>query len=308
MIYWQNMIELLRDYLALLFGETNPLIKNARTRKRLQQQRQQIAITLIQIVSILAVILLSVAAHAQESEPRFRFDRPSDEMDFNLPPVPSMPSELPDDTSDNQLYDFDSPPPPPLGAQDDQNIDQFFSTTTIVSPDREPSEEMTIGEEAEALREEEKPKPAPKKKSRAPRVDSAFVGYAKPPHRFKSVTLPEAIYHKDYSKDNKYLPLSYTQADQQHALEDAITRNDVDAIRALYRNGAALDAVTDQNVPYVVLATQANAVDALRFLLMYQADAEATDAQGLTAYDYAQRMASPAMLELLRMYGPERML
>lgn len=306
------MKHFIEQLLSASFGAYLTINEHRIVRNRVKVTKQRAIITLMQLVSFMAILLLAVSAIAQESQPKFRFEQPSDEMDFSLPPVPSIPGAGGNTTdnsgSERDLYGFDTPLPPPPGANPSQEnapvIDQFFSTTTIIAPEQQQKQTQQTGLSVDKTFDE--PVIETKKKKYRPRYKSAFKRYKKPSHKFSSVTLPTTIYNKDYSKENKHLPLSYNIEDQQKAFEEAVIRNDIDHMRSLYRNDADVHEVTEEGVPYVVLAAQHHNLDALRWLLMFQADANQADTHGLTALHYAARNGNYGMIELLLTYGADR--
>ena len=300
------MLSLLKYYLEVLFCEYNPIRNKKRHQKHIKRLREQAKYFLFQLLSILFLILIAVSvAFSQESQPRLKFGQPSDEMDFNIPPVPSLPEVDSGQSTDDDLYGFGDP-----SFSDDSDepfIDQFFSTTTIIGDESEeeadPQTEVTEETPAEIVE-----KPAQVKTKRRASYQSKFKRYNKPKHRFDSVFLPETIYHKNYSKENKHLPESYLHSDQQLAVEEEIKANNVTKLRSLFKNNADITAYTKMGTPYIVLAAQYNSVDVLRWLLMYKVDSNEADAYGLTALHYAAYNGNAHMVELLLMYGADKTL
>lgn len=284
----------------------SPVSKSQEISVFLQQRIREPLALLLQFIAILAMLLFCASAFAQEAQPRFRFNAPSDEMDFSLPPVPDLPTAAPDtsrDSGDAGLYGFDSQQGTSEPGEDAPFIDQFFSTTTIIPPEQQKKEEEPE-EVVEIIEEVEKPV----KKPRKARYGTAFKRYAKPKHQFKSVELPIEIYHKDYSRENKHLPEAFYETDQQYLVEYAIRKNDITYLRTLFKNNAEIHSTARDGTPYLVIAAQHGNIDALRWLLMYKAAVDEADAYGLTALHYAAYSGNPEMVELLLMYGSDKTL
>ncbi len=298
------MLSLLKYYIEVLFCEYNPIRNKKRHQKDMKRIREKARLALFQIISAVFLVLVSATiALSQESQPKLKFSQPSDEMDFTIPPVPSLP-EVGDDQPppDDDLYGFGDPS---SDSEGEPFIDQFFSTTTIVGEEQQEEKPEPVVKEPEPEIKEE-PKPVVKK----PRAtyQAKFKRYDKPKHRFDSVLLPDTIYHKDYSRLNRHLPESYLQSDQQAAVAAEVKANNVTKLRSLFKNNADIMGQTPEGTPYVVLAAQHNSVDVLRWLLMYKVDANAADAYGLTALHYAAYNGNAHMVELLLMYGADKTL
>jgi Ankyrin repeats (3 copies) len=293
------------------FGTAIPLKDAKLTRRALHTRRRRAQLTLVQWISALALVLLMAAnASAQEVDPKFTFSKPSDEMDFTLPPLQSVPDGLqekkegelpPDPSMTPPIYGFDTPPPLPTPAldgekaNDDAMIDQFFSTTTILTPDESPSEEV------EPVAEKEKPT-SKKKKIARPRIAPEDMY---PAHEFKSVHLPSTIYHKDYSRDNKGLPFAYMEDDQQQMLAEAAKRDDIDTARSLWRNGARLDWRDAKDTPLLTIAVQHHSENVTRWLLMKGVNANDVDGAGLSPLHYAAYAGNHETVDLLLSYGAD---
>jgi hypothetical protein len=311
----QRLVAFMKHYIPLLLVEAFalrvPTIQSDRLRHASALRRLHARYVAIQLISALAALLMLFVAgnsHAQEVDPKYTFSKPSDEMDFTLPPLEAVPEglqerkegELPPDPSITPpVYSFDSPPPLPVpteGAESDKPIDQFFSTTTILTPDNAPQEEP------KPVAEKEKPK-LKKKKIVRPKIE-LYDMY--PPHEFKSVRLPSTIYHKGYSSDNKGLPLAYMEDDQQRLLAEAAKRDDIDTVRSLWRNGARLDWRDTKGTPLLTLAVQHHSENVTRWLLMKGVNANDIDGAGLSPLHYAAYAGNHETVDMLLAYGADR--
>lgn len=235
----------------------------------------------------------SIPSYGQEPPPLLKQSAPSNDMDFVLPREANPDTEIP-------------PPPTPENTVNDggllgdtsaaPGIDQFFSNTKVIEP--EPKEEVVapILAPVEEKKPEEKPKVVAKKKK--PPLS---------PYNYKTVMLPEAIYHRPNGHKNRHLPLAFTRKDQQYLMAKAVRDNNVSSLRALSQNGAS-PHVAVQGVPLLVLAVQYGRVDAARWLLMNGVDVNEADTRGFTALHYASYSKNVALMSLLKLYGADTQL
>ncbi len=296
------------NLLIQAFAELRSAKDQPQTKREAKRQRHHIRLWLMHLVAAFILLLMAATvALAQESAPKFKFDQPSDEMDFTLPPVPELPGELPPPPApgeDNEaevpgLYGFGAPLPPQEGKEQPEGvIDQFFSTTSIIAPDAEKAEEEEALTEQQPVVEEVKPKP----KKRYYRAKTR----QKPPHQFKSVSLPQEIYHKNYTRDNKHLPFAYYQDDRQYLFTEALKRDDVHTVRTLYLNGAQLGWSSEDGFPLLTLAVQHQADDVTRWLLTQRVNPDETDGHGLTPLHYAAFSGNHRIVQLLLQHGADR--
>ncbi len=311
-LYNTMMIDVIRFLLSEAFGCKQPFRLSRRQQRKLMQQRMRMQHFLSQlIVFIVALVLFIATVHAQESQPKFRFDQPSDEMDFTLPPVPDLPGS---NGAPAPLSDAPAPPPsglygfgseasaPDPDNQEDGYIDQFFSTTTIIAPDAPEdtftSDDIANEDVSDGAIEQENIEPQP--------IIARQPARPRSTHRFKSVRLPKTIYHRPYSRDNKHLPFAYMQQDQQALLEHAIIHDNVDMLRSLFNNQANIQHVTKDGEPALILAVRHHAVDATRWLLLHGANPNVTDQRGFTPLHYAAHGNHYSMTHLLMHFGADK--
>ncbi len=281
------------------------------SRKYIAERRIRAHLLLLHMLTLLGFLLLFASrALSQESDPKFKFTQPSDEMDFTLPPIADMPhgQEKKTDTPAKGSITKESPPPPPLygfesspapGQQkgkekDGKTIDQFFSTTTVLSPDQEKEEKPA---QATAAVEEKKDDKNKRKKKKIQMY---------PAHEFKSVRLPSTIYHKNYSFENTYLPFAYNEEDQQKLLAVAASEGNVEGLRTLYNNGGRIDWRDAKGTPLLILAVQHRQPNTARWLLQHRANPDDIDGSGLAALHYAAYEGNHEIVELLLEFGASR--
>jgi Ankyrin repeats (3 copies) len=298
------------------YGHPALIVHSLKEKKATERRRIKAFGRLMQIVSIIALLLLLLGnyAQAQESSPKYKFQQPSDEMDFTLPPISDIPEGLPpiNDQPKGEglpalpdVYNFESSTLPSLPPTDDSLvtekkpgiIDQFFSTTTILAPDA-PLPDASLEEK----KPEEPIKPAAiKRKYRKPAPSL-------PAFNFKSVRLPSTIYHKRNGKEDEHLPFAYMVDDQQQLLINAVKKDDIETVRSLWRNGAVTAWSSADGEPIIGIAAQHHSINVARWLLMHGTNPNDTDGVGLTPLHYAAYSGNHQMVELLLMYGANRQL
>jgi hypothetical protein len=308
-LLYNPMHQSIQSLLIDAFSMKVHVVDSAQNRRKSYMRHIKARILLVHLVSALSLILLATTALAQEVDPKYTFSKPSDEMDFTLPPLKAVPDGLQEkkegEITENPsvtppLYGFDSPPPalptPTDGttASDNDPIDQFFSTTTIIAPN-DPAEE----EKTDAVKEKEKPT----KKKMVRRHIVPLDMY--PAHEFKSVRLPSTIYHKNYSRDNRGLPFAYMEDDQQRFLADAAKKDDVDAARSMWRNGARLDWRDAKGTSLLAIAVQHHSVNVARWLLMKGVNPNNSDDAGLSPLHYAAYAGNHETVDLLLSFGAD---
>jgi len=111
--------------------------------------------------------------------------------------------------------------------------------------------------------------------------------------------LPEAIYKKGYSPDNGHLPHAVYESDYDGALFSTIDNNDMEALRAVIRQGRSLE-VRDLggDTPFIHAALTGNN-DAARLLLAHGADIDAQGKYGTTALQIAAFQGNETLARLL---------
>ncbi len=222
--------------------------------------------------------LWSMQAHAQDQDVIYSYEQPSDEMDFDIPPLPTL--------------DNAAPPPPPMAADPMAEVDRFFSDAPVLDIE-EPDPIEDITEDAA-----EKEDDAEKKK-----VVRRFP--AKPPYNFKSVVLPHTIYKKQYRTDNRHLPVARYKSDMELGVAGSAGRAEIGSMRALKNMGTPVNIRANNGEPVLAIAARLGNVNTVHWLLIQGADVNQMSAEGLTALHYAAFRASPPMVELLLSYGAD---
>lgn len=225
------------------------------------------------VILAMMLCLISTAAKAQQNEPIFSYESPSDEMDFDLPPTPDLKSE--------------APPPP---SEDPLNqVDRFFSDAPVLDEPEEPK--AAVEEKKPEDIKEEKPK---KVVRRAP---------PKPPYNFKTVVLPGTIYRKEYTPENRHLPVARYTSDMEQGVVGASIRGHIGSMRALKNIGTPMEVAADSGEPVITVAARMGDVNTVHWLLIQGVSADTASSGGLTALHYAAYRGSPEMVELLLSYG-----
>ncbi len=255
--------------------------------------------TIIQFILLLLLSIMSniAPAMAQDlplppafddepatNQPTVKQSAPSGDMDFILPKEAvdggdELPPPSPENTVDGGLLsDVDAP-----------KIDQFFSSTKIISPDKEQPE----------IREIAAPEPVIEKKQVKKVVKKTYVA---PSFNYKTVSLPNSIYHRPNSNYNRHLPTAYFKKDWKLLLGEAVKTNNINQLRALVANGADARGDDATGVPLLILASRYKRVDVVRWLLMQGSNPNINDDNGFTPLHYAVIANNQALISLLLLY------
>lgn len=222
-----------------------------------------------------ALALMSASAQAQDGDPVYSYENPSDEMDFELPPTPD-------------LKDVAPPPIDPQGQ-----VDNFFSDAPVLDIPEEPQEKAEQPPVEAPPPVEEKPKKIVHKAPPAP------------PYNFKTVVLPSTIYRKAYTPDNRHLPVARYHSDMERGVIGSAMRADIGAMRALKNIGTPVDVIAENGEPSLTVAARNADAHTVHWLLIQGASVNAPAPGGMTALHYAAYRGDAAMAELLLSYGAD---
>ncbi len=226
---------------------------------------------------MLLVLAFAAPALAQEQDVLFQYDQPSDEMDFDLPPLP--------DAGEAEAPTGDAPDPM-------SEFDRFFSSAPVLEDDEEPAADTTPEPDTDMV--EEEPKPKKRFVRRKP---------AKPPFQFKSVILPSTIYKKQYDRDNEHLPIAQHRDDMDRAAFIAAERGDIATLRALKRLGTDMQQYSKAGEPSIVAAARYGQYTMVEWLLTHGAEPDAMNQKGLAAIHFAAYRNDANMIALLIEFG-----
>ncbi len=244
-----------------------------------------------------AALLLALSAkdaNAQQSEPIFSYENPSNEMDFDMPPLPDLKSTVPPPPSEDPLSE----------------VDRFFSDAPVLEDPQEPEPSAVAPspDEESAVKNPEAPevmKADEVKKAEKPAKKKQYVRQMlpKPPFSFKSVVLPETIYRKYYTQANRHLPVAQYTSDMERGVISASAQGQISNMRGLKRIGTPLNVTTDSGEPALAIAARMGDLNTLHWLLIQGADSNAAGPQGITALHYAAFRGSWEMADVLLSYG-----
>jgi hypothetical protein len=258
------------------------------------------------VFALLFAVILVFSTKSNAEEPRFAYDKPSNEMDFNIPALPSL-SEKSDKNLDN--LSVGSPPPPPKTSKAPKRDNFFSSADNFFTDDKvlnSLDDELQKGDKAKIDKKINKPIKKIKlknndKKTRGwwkkPRI--RFVKRKEAPHKYRSQTLPETIYKRAYNKENRHLPAAWYQKDLHSAMELAVEKGDINTMRALNKDGFSPDMHTHYGEPLVVLAARFGRASSLEWLLAKNADVYAVGRDGLAAIHIAAYSGNEEILKIL---------
>jgi hypothetical protein len=83
---------------------------------------------------------------------------------------------------------------------------------------------------------------------------------------YKRETLPEVLYNTSYNQQNRHLPLRRTRADYENWLFASVSRNDINATRALLNAGTNINAVSPLGETPLAFAQRVGAMDVAALL------------------------------------------
>ncbi len=102
------------------------------------------------------------------------------------------------------------------------------------------------------------------------------------PRDFKTQTLPNEIYQKNYDKENSHLSHAIYKKEIEMHMFNAVRENDIDAIRALLRTGVPLTIRNINSEDLVIHAVKSGANASLQLLLALGASPNQQDRYGAT--------------------------
>lgn len=120
---------------------------------------------------------------------------------------------------------------------------------------------------------------------------------------YQTQTLPDLIYKKSYSKENRHLPKSLTHGDFQQLLFNAIVRGEIDSVRSLLaRDDVSLEFRNEQGDTPLIYAARSGQSELALPLLARHSDPNAQNDYGQTALHFASFGGDAGLVSaLLRM-------
>lgn len=187
------------------------------------------------------------------------------------------------------------------GADVDEQNDSFFSdffdsnnsSNAANAPDNVPP----------AGTADEKPVTVKKHPVKGPRP-KPLVDY-----NYRTQTLPQAIYRKDYSKYNQHLPSAVYEQEIDNLLFISASRNDINTLRQLLNNGRSVESSLPNGESLLNYAVRTNAEASVRFLLARGANPQSTNQHGLAPLHFAAFSGNAIIAEALLEKGanPDQM-
>lgn len=108
--------------------------------------------------------------------------------------------------------------------------------------------------------------PKPKVKTWATKLAPSIIP-PKTNFNYKRAVLPEVIYSTAYDRENQHLPLRVTRDDYENLLFASVTRNDIEATRALLNAGTGLQVTNEAGETPLAAAKRAGAMDVAALLV-----------------------------------------
>ncbi len=234
-------------------------------------------------IALLACCLPLSAALAQDAMPALP-DLPS------LPALPPLPAGDPFNplsptppASLDPLAPAQAPADAPQSAAtlplpaDDDAFDFFQSGKQI--RDGQPSD-VPLADVGVAPEEE---KPVVRPVVQRPKFQRKF--------NYRKQYLPNEIYNKQYSRENRHLPVAQWESDYDALTFHAAATNNLNGLRALIQSGRNLFMSNAQGESLAMVAARHGAPDTLRYLLAKGVSPQGVDARGNATITHALRTA-----------------
>ncbi len=119
-------------------------------------------------------------------------------------------------------------------------------------------------------------------------------------NNYRSETLPDAIYKKQYEQGNRHLPKAVYESDYDWLLFAGVESGDSEALRSIIMYGRSLEVRNHDGDTPLLLAALIGNVDAARILLEHGADVDAQNLKnGVTALQIGAFAGSEKLTRLL---------
>ncbi|HEU5048013.1 MAG TPA: ankyrin repeat domain-containing protein [Rickettsiales bacterium] len=127
-----------------------------------------------------------------------------------------------------------------------------------------------------------------------------MVAKAIPVEPVTSYRLPSTIYNKSYDKQNRHLPMAYSEQDYDTMVYTTILNDDINGLRSLLNTkGRDIDMINAQGDTPLIAAVKNDSPNAVRLLVKRNANRAIEDRNGYTALQLAEHMGDSVVIQAL---------
>lgn len=181
-----------------------------------------------------------------------------------------------------------TPPPAPrpaTGNNNDEFLNNLFNEENPIAAPALPELPVVTAEEAARLKKEQEEADAKKAEDEKKKVKK------KPQQKLvalpKEYRLSPSIYKKEYTLENKHLPLAQYERDYDEQLFLAVAADNTNVVRTLLQTGRSPEMRNPEGDTLLTYAVRNGSKNTIRMLLGRHVDVNANGAKGLTALQYA---------------------
>lgn len=152
------------------------------------------------------------------------------------------------------------------------------------------------------------PVPQPKKKKRKPSFHDlpklkSSIAPLNRGYNYRRTLLPPSIYRKEYTAENRHLPVATYREDYERHLFGAVAANDINATRAFLNRGMDVNFINARGETLLMTAIRYRAFDAARLLLARGADPRGGGSTGYTPRELAESTGQTELVMALAARG-----
>ncbi|MBM3618781.1 MAG: hypothetical protein FJX23_09625, partial [Alphaproteobacteria bacterium] len=181
-----------------------------------------------------------------------------------------------------------TPPPVPAPISDnitnDELLNNLFNEDTPVAAPALPELPVVTAEEQARIKKEQE-------EAEAKKAEEAKKPKKKPQPKLvalpKEYRLSPSVYKKEYSRDNRHLPVAQYERDYDEQLFLAVAADNTNVVRTLLQTGRSTEMRNPEGDTLLTYAVRNGSKNVVRMLLGRNVDVNANGAKGLTALQYA---------------------
>lgn len=223
----------------------------------------------------------------------------------NIPAVPAPEAAAPAPVAEGELPPgvlLREIPPAPVApvAEEPVAVDAVAEEKPTDTEQKPEEEKKETGDTAEK-KADEKDADAPGEK----KPEKVASKKPKPLPNYRTERLPETVYRKNYSRDNRHLPTAYYEDEYMRGLFAAVDRGDIKAMQAFMNEGVSIEVVDARGETPFMHAVRVGNLFSVQFLLSQGANSDAVDTEGRSALHIAATLRQPRIVEAVVGYNPK---